>query len=69
MPSLATIFRIVSKKPSFPAVGLESADIVWTAWDVCITQMGLLVIVVADPMKMNKPHRKELGEATCNESD
>jgi hypothetical protein len=71
MPSLARIFRIVSKKPSF-AAGLDSdepADIVWTAWDVCITQMGLLVIVVADPLKMNKLHRKEPRNITCDESN
>ena len=47
----------------------EPADIVWTAWDVCITQIGLLVIVVADPMKIKKLHRKKLGMVTCNESN
>lgn len=51
-PSLARMLWTVSKNPSFLTTTGWSAVFpkVRTAWDVWITQIGLLMMVVADPV-------------------
>ena len=59
-PPLFNIYFIVSAIPIFFVFALVSTEveedgmvleafIVWTVWDACMTQIGLLMMVVAEP--------------------
>lgn len=65
MPSSAKIFLMVSEMPSFfeETPGRAESDcILCTACDVCTTQIGLLMIVVAEPKSSTCESPRDWGQ-------